>query len=133
MSKQFDFELLIPLDTSLYRIIHDLIEKNLTKAASIPVTTEEIVWFLTRTVHISDTRCCKKYMVQTLVNGMEGDTVHVPLSKHKNYLHATCSNKLTKTDRLYSFELSQALDKVSHAFYWTSPISLNGVLPILSG
>jgi hypothetical protein len=40
-------------------------ERNLRKAAYIPVKAEEKEWFLTRAAHVADSRC-KKYMGQAL-------------------------------------------------------------------
>jgi hypothetical protein len=69
-----------------------VIERDLIKAAYNPVKTEERVWFLTRTAHVSDS--CKKYMVQTLLCKMEADIVHVPYRKHKTDFHGICIHKL---------------------------------------
>jgi hypothetical protein len=70
MPRKLDFELLVPLDTSVYNFCSNR-ERGLTKTAFIPVKSEHKVRGFTRTAHITDNRFCRKRIVQALVCKME--------------------------------------------------------------
>jgi hypothetical protein len=67
----------------LLYIIYALIERDLTKAAYIPVKTEEKLWFFKTAAYVIDNRFWKKCKVQALVCKMEGGKVHLSHKKHR--------------------------------------------------
>lgn len=81
------FELLAVLDTSLY-----IVSSYRKRLDYIPIKTKDRGWFLTITADVTDNRR-KKCVVQALVCGVEGDTVHVPYKMQETSFRATCIGK----------------------------------------
>jgi hypothetical protein len=85
--KNVSFELLAVLDTYLY-----VVSSYRKRLDYITIKTNERGWFVTITADVTDNRR-KKYVVQALVCGVEGDTVHVPYKMQETSFRATCIRK----------------------------------------